>query len=169
MLFRCLQSLKSFFLRSFVSTAELNNGWVYNNGVYYQHSSSFAENPHYKDKVKKYMSWNSAGGACKNAGGRLVEISSQGENSFVYGMNCGERHDIWIALFAETDAGNPSSWHWKANGTRNAYRNWAKGQPDRRDQGCAVIWAGAKSADVQQKWDNQGCRNDHVFVCQKGT
>ena len=109
MLFRCLQSLKSFlFLRSFVSTADLNNGWVYYNGVYYQHSSSFAENPHYKDKVKKYMSWNSAGEPAKTLGAdwlksahRAKTASSMGwtaEKDMTSGLHCLLRRTLVIRV-----------------------------------------------------------------------
>ncbi len=63
---------------------------------------------------------------CESLGGYLAVISSQGENTFLFGyMN---DTNIQNAYFGYTDRDTEGQWQW-VNGDWDTYTNWAEGEP----------------------------------------
>jgi hypothetical protein len=135
-----------------------------------------SQNPRYTYNGHEYsvflgddsMEWEVADGYCKNAGGYLLSINSEGEQEFISGLLKGLPDlDYWIGL---NRANGFKVW---SSGEDVTYTNWAKTQPDSEDQEYGVIANGIRGAGSSWEigigqWDDN--HNDRrPFICEWGT
>ncbi len=100
---------------------------------------------------------------CTSEGGYLVEINSEWEQMFVYGMTDGS---IWLGLNDLHGEGNWTKWN---SGAPVTYNNWLSGEPDNgKGVNCGVmLWGKKRWGTVYSKWEVTmgGLRNQ--FICEQ--
>jgi len=108
---------------------------------------------HYYLYFRPAASWHDARDACEAEGGYLATISSEEEDTFVWGL--AGRRRFWLGMSDEAQEGN---WVW-VNGEPVVYTNWASGEPNNHN-----------NQDVLGRrpygWDDYGITISHTYVCE---
>ena len=105
----------------------------------------------------KQLSWEAAELHCQNwlPGAHLASVHSPEERSFI--VDNFPKH-IWLG---GSDVRQEGSWEW-TDGTPFDYSAWYQGEPNNygRNQDCLEERWG-------DKWDDNNCEKDQLFVCKK--
>jgi len=80
------------------------------------------DNDHWYQSIETQMPWHAARDYCANAGGYLVSIQSEAENTFVYEL----LPSTWLGA---TDEVNEGVWEW-VTGESMIYTNWKEYEPN---------------------------------------
>ena len=96
---------------------------------------------------------------CKNIGGYLATITSQGEQDFVASLAAQvDYSDFWIG---GSDYGSEGEWYW-LNGEPWGYTAWYPGEPSRQDRADGVEEMYLMLWKVNDEWSWNDQRNDVI-------
>ncbi len=88
------------------------------------------------------MSWTDADKLCKNIGGHLISITSQGESEEI-AKYINENNRYWIGL---SDTAKEGTFAWR-NGESFNYNNWADGEPNNKgDEDYVELYVSSKKS-----------------------
>lgn len=96
-------------------------------------------------------------------GGKLVEIETAAENSFLKGVVDNRKHSYWIGL---SDVQEEGIWMWmdsKAKLSDTGFSSWVSGNPnnDGGNENCATI-----NQNTGGRWNDWQCRQSIFYICE---
>ncbi|XP_048776325.1 collectin-12-like [Ostrea edulis] len=88
---------------------------------------------------------------CRTQQSSLVNIENTNEDAWIKGFK--EKH-VWIS---GTDLAKHGEWKWFSSGRTMKFTNWARGQPQKNHEHCAVYYIGG--------WHDASCSIKSSFIC----
>ncbi|KAL4231020.1 mannose binding [Mactra antiquata] len=113
--------------------------------------------------------WIGALQLCRELGGKLVEIETEAENTFIKSQESQFVKDrFWIAL---SDVEIENTWIWmnsKVPLSTTGFSDWFPGQPDNNklDQNCASFHLNKTSGNTVWHWDDVPCMGRNHYICE---
>ncbi|KAK7492735.1 hypothetical protein BaRGS_00016040, partial [Batillaria attramentaria] len=98
---------------------------------------------------------------CKSLGGKLAEIESSEENTFVKGLAQQAGRSTWLG---GSDMKSEGTWKWESSGNNIQFTDWESRQPDnygKAGQDCLLLWSSRS-----YRWDDEWCNRSTYFVCE---
>ena len=126
-------------------------------------SAMSKHNGHYYQIFNNKVSWSEANRLCKEKGGHLATITSQGEQDFIDSLNS-SRSRLWIGGYRSS--GTSGDWRW-ITGEAWSYTNWRIGEPNnssnvKSNENRAAVWPSAWN-DLNDDSSEQG-----GYICEWG-
>lgn len=133
--------------------------------AYKSQSPNILNKIQYNGHSYKYFSgpvtWTEARDLCKQLGGYLVTVTSEGENNFVYSL-CNHKKDTWIGL---NDAKKDGKYVW-VTGERTDYRKFGK-HVNNGYGGQEKYFGYYEIAGNENKWnDFRNNEPNMAFICE---
>nr|ABY54814.1 c-type lectin 1 [Branchiostoma belcheri] len=118
----------------------------------------------YEYWVNGHRNYWEARDACRNSGGHLVDIKTQGLENFLKDTFLGNRNIVWIGLIEQS-----GGWKWSDGTTSHVSGGWHWHEPndgftvwDNQDCGSWVKVLG------DWGWDDRYCDDRYASICQRG-
>jgi cysteine-rich repeat protein len=126
-----------------------------------QGEHEFSGNHHcYVDFNVAIVTYSSALVSCDGKGGKLVSITSQAEQDFVFNsvLDKSIAHPRWIGL---TDLATEGMYKWESS-EPVAYTHWLSGQPDnfQDSEDCVEMFQGTG------EWNDDNCTYEYEYICE---
>nr|XP_022339845.1 semaphorin-5B-like [Crassostrea virginica] len=102
--------------------------------------------------------WMDALKACQAVGSSLVDVGSDGEQTFVHNLARG--NEFWIS---GSDSSTERQWLWYGSIQSWGYTKWNSGEPnDAGGEDCASLLSGGR-------WNDYPCSRDMAYICEQTT
>nr|XP_022339841.1 semaphorin-5B-like isoform X4 [Crassostrea virginica] len=102
--------------------------------------------------------WMDALKACQAVGSSLVDVGSDGEQTFVHNLARG--YEFWIS---GSDSSTERQWLWYGSIQSWGYTKWNSGEPnDSGGEDCASLLSGGR-------WNDYPCSRDMAYICEQTT
>ncbi|XP_067257228.1 C-type mannose receptor 2-like [Chanodichthys erythropterus] len=102
--------------------------------------------------IREAKNWTEAQRYCRENYTDLATVDNMNDMNEVKRVSANPNNYVWIGL-KKTSV---DEWQW-SSGEPALYLNWSTGQPDGRDEECAVMKNG--------QWSDVSCSNSRTFIC----
>ncbi|XP_052703574.1 A disintegrin and metalloproteinase with thrombospondin motifs adt-1-like [Crassostrea angulata] len=104
------------------------------------------------------LPWTDALKACQAVGSSLVDVGSDGEQTFVHNLASG--NEFWIS---GSDASTEGQWLWYGSIQSWGYTQWNSGEPnDSGGEDCASLLNSGR-------WNDYPCSRSMAYICEQTT